>query len=61
MFTYARFHLGERAAKRKPVLSRRSLARMRTAEADAELGQKMGLGWSLDKIGSIPIVEHGGE
>jgi CubicO group peptidase (beta-lactamase class C family) len=59
---YAQFHLGDgRGADGKPVLSRASLERMRTARVPkVGTDDEMGLGWHLRRVGGVLTASHGG-
>ncbi|HEY0875428.1 MAG TPA: serine hydrolase domain-containing protein [Vicinamibacterales bacterium] len=62
LLEYAAFHMGDgRGADGKPVLSRATLERMRTARVPkVGTDDAMGLGWHLRRVGGVLTASHGG-
>jgi CubicO group peptidase (beta-lactamase class C family) len=61
LLAYARFHLGDGSVNGERVLSRSSLALLRTAQLSKQsTDDQMGLGWHLRSVGSVRTASHGG-
>lgn len=62
MLTYAKFHMADGTGRDgRPVLTRSSLERMRTARVKkVATDDQMGLGWHLRKVGAVTTASHGG-
>jgi CubicO group peptidase (beta-lactamase class C family) len=61
MLKYARFHLGDgSAADGTRLLSAEAVRLMRTPQTAGALDARRGLGWTLDEVGGLIVVSHGG-
>ncbi len=58
---YARFHLGDGTAPDGTrLLSKESIALMRTPLADADLDRRVGVSWFIRDVGGVCLAYHGG-
>jgi CubicO group peptidase (beta-lactamase class C family) len=61
LMAYARFHLGDGTANGTRLLTRESLAQMRTPQAVKQgTDDEIGLSWHLRTMGSVRTAAHGG-
>jgi CubicO group peptidase (beta-lactamase class C family) len=61
MLRYARFHMGDgTAADGSRYLSPASMELMRSPLVSGPLGQHRGIAWSVEDVGNVTIIGHGG-
>jgi CubicO group peptidase (beta-lactamase class C family) len=60
LLRYARFHMSEQSIAAQPVIRPESIAQMAAPQVTVWGAEARGLAWSLNKVGGVQTVSHGG-